>query len=104
MSLVVVIEEQSDVFVLFRLLNDRSVEQVVTGSVTNCGQQNFDVGIHISYIRKCIAWTIWKAGVSMISEVFLALYFPCLYLTAKRFWRWEVFSVHSASLKQLSVK
>ena len=47
MSLVVVIEERSDVFVLFRLLNDRSAEQVVTGRVANMVNKTLMLG----YIR-----------------------------------------------------
>ena len=44
MSLVVVIEERSDVFVLFRLLNDRSAEQVVTGRVANMVNKTLMLG------------------------------------------------------------
>ena len=47
MSLVVVIEERSDVFVLFRLLNDRTSEQVVTGRVANMVNKTLMLG----YIR-----------------------------------------------------
>ena len=44
MSLVVVIEERSNVFVLFRLLNDRSAEQVVTGRVANMVNKTLMLG------------------------------------------------------------
>ena len=44
MSLVVVIEERSDVFVLFRLLNDRTSEQVVTGRVANMVNKTLMLG------------------------------------------------------------
>ena len=44
MSLVVVIEERSNVFVLFKLLNDRSAEQVVTGRVANMVNKTLMLG------------------------------------------------------------
>ena len=44
MSLVVVIEERSDVFVVFRLLNDCSAEQVVTGRVANMVNKTLMLG------------------------------------------------------------
>ena len=44
MSLVVVIKERSNVFVLFRLLNDRSAEQVVTGRVANMVNKTLMLG------------------------------------------------------------